>query len=160
MWVKQTLLLFQNIADINGMPQACSSMSTVHNFLTLFLLSFQVTLWLTVSQPVRLGVEPLPGLMTRYYVACMTVAVFVMWCAPSDEVAGLSLVWVCLCHLGNMYKFTYIHYIIHLNTANTIHARPLPVQALYSRLCLILVYRKLQRQLRHLNGHRLDRRQV
>jgi hypothetical protein len=33
-------------------------------------VQLQVTLQLTVSQPVRLGVEPLLGLMTRFYLCC------------------------------------------------------------------------------------------
>jgi hypothetical protein len=47
-----------------------------------------------VNQPVRLGVEPLSGLMTRFY--CFTVSVFgltvfVLSGALDDERSGLSL---------------------------------------------------------------------
>jgi hypothetical protein len=44
--------------------------------------SVRVTLQLTVSQSVRLGVEPSLGLMTRY-LFCMKVAVLSIWGALS-----------------------------------------------------------------------------
>jgi hypothetical protein len=57
----------------------------------------KVTLRLTVSQSVSLGVEPHLGLMTRYffrpeYGIRLTVTFFIPWDALSDERTGLSFV--------------------------------------------------------------------
>jgi hypothetical protein len=51
----------------------------------------RVTLRLTVSQSVCLGIEPRPGLMTRY-LFILKVTVLSIWGALSDERSGLSLV--------------------------------------------------------------------
>jgi hypothetical protein len=53
----------------------------------------KVTLRLTVSQSVSLGVEPHLGLMTRYLIL-FTVTVLFLWGALSDERTGLSFVHV------------------------------------------------------------------
>jgi hypothetical protein len=57
----------------------------------LKLLRVRVTLRLTVSQSVCLGVEPHLGLMTRY-LFWMKVTVLSMWGALSDKRSGLSFV--------------------------------------------------------------------
>jgi hypothetical protein len=57
-------------------------------------LEVEVTLRLTGSQPLCLGVEPTLGLVTRYYVlsegCCLKVAVLFLWDALSDERASLQ----------------------------------------------------------------------
>jgi hypothetical protein len=53
----------------------------------------KVTLRLTVSQSVSLGVEPHLGLMTRYFHYSLTVTVLFLWGVPSDERTGLSFVY-------------------------------------------------------------------
>jgi hypothetical protein len=53
----------------------------------------EVTLRLTVSQSVRLGVDPTLGLVTRYYFLsgfCLKTAVLFLWGALSDERTGLQ----------------------------------------------------------------------
>jgi hypothetical protein len=54
----------------------------------------EVTLQLTVSQSVCQGIEPILGLVTRYYFlskgCCLKVAVLSLWGALSDERSGLS----------------------------------------------------------------------
>jgi hypothetical protein len=65
----------------------------------------KVTLRLTVSQPVCLGVEPTLGLVTRYCFEserCLNVTVLFLWGALSDERSGLSFV--------SMY-IKYLHYM-------------------------------------------------
>jgi hypothetical protein len=54
----------------------------------------EITLRPTVSQSVRLGVEPTVGLTTRYKF-CLNFAVLSLWGALSDERSGLSLVSHC-----------------------------------------------------------------
>jgi hypothetical protein len=56
-----------------------------------FLYRVRVTLRLTFSQSVCLGVEPRLGLMTRY-LFWMKVTVLSIWGALSDERSGLSFV--------------------------------------------------------------------
>jgi hypothetical protein len=68
------------------------------------LRSVKVTLQLTVSQPLCQGIEPILGLVTRYYFlseGCfLKFAVLSFWGVPSDERSGLSFVFLCLviCH--------------------------------------------------------------
>jgi hypothetical protein len=54
----------------------------------------EVTLRLTVSQPVCQGIEPALGLVTRYYFlsegCCLKFAVLYLWGALSDERTGPS----------------------------------------------------------------------
>jgi hypothetical protein len=58
----------------------------------------EVTLRLTVSQSVSLGVEPHLGLMTRYLVRFDSYGlVFFLWGALSDERTGQSFVRVIAC---------------------------------------------------------------
>jgi hypothetical protein len=67
---------------------------------TCNLVKVKVTLRLTVSQSVGLGVEPHLGLMTKYLVLFDSYGlVFFLWGALSDERAGLSFVRVtpCIC---------------------------------------------------------------
>jgi hypothetical protein len=52
----------------------------------------KVTLWLTVSQSVSLGVEPHLGLMTRYSLL-LAVTILLLWGALSDERMSLSFVY-------------------------------------------------------------------
>jgi hypothetical protein len=75
------------------------SLSSPDPAILLVLLSneqhkVRVTLQLTVTQSVCLGVEPLLGLMTRYLFICLKVAVLSIWGAISDERSGLSFVTV------------------------------------------------------------------
>jgi hypothetical protein len=59
----------------------------------LVKVKVKVTLRLTVSQSVCLGVEPRLGLMTRYLgLFWMKVAVLSVWGALSDERSGQSFV--------------------------------------------------------------------
>jgi hypothetical protein len=61
-------------------------------------LKVKVTLRLTVSQSVSLGVEPHLGLMTRYFLLFDSYGlVFFLWGALSDERTGLSFVRVIAC---------------------------------------------------------------
>jgi hypothetical protein len=53
----------------------------------------KVTLRLTVSQSVSLGVEPQLRLMTGYFHYCLTVTVLFLWGALSDERTGMSFVY-------------------------------------------------------------------
>jgi hypothetical protein len=61
---------------------------------TIKELRVRVTLQLTVSQSVCLGVEPRLGFMTRLfiYLFLVKVTVLLIWGALSDEKSGLSLV--------------------------------------------------------------------
>jgi hypothetical protein len=61
------------------------------------LVKVKVTLRLTVSQSVSLGVEPHLGLMTRYLVLFDSYGLFFLWGALSDERTGLSFVRVIAC---------------------------------------------------------------
>jgi hypothetical protein len=57
------------------------------------LVRVRVTLRLTVSQPVSLGVDPLLGLMTRFLALLIDYLVFILLgAALSDERVGLSFV--------------------------------------------------------------------
>jgi hypothetical protein len=56
-------------------------------------VKFKVTLRLTVSKPIILGVEPHLALMTRYLLF-LTLAILLFWGALSDESTGLSCVYV------------------------------------------------------------------
>jgi hypothetical protein len=86
--------------------------------------SVRVTLRLTVSQPVSLGVEPLLGLMTRFLVLYLAYCgLCSSWGALSDERVGLSVVG-SLCRLCRLRIFTLQYSIC------TICTRPLSVQAL------------------------------
>jgi hypothetical protein len=79
----------------------------------------------------------------------------------SDERAGLSFV-ICLC-LCHVYAYVHLHCLCTITIyilLCTIYTWPLSVQALCSKSCLTLSCSMLQRQLSHLNGRRLDRRQV
>jgi hypothetical protein len=83
----------------------------------------RVTLRLTVSQPVSLGVEPLLGLMTRFLVLYLDYCgLCSSWGALSDERVGLSFV-ISLCRLCRLRIFTLQYSIC------TICTRPLSVQA-------------------------------
>jgi hypothetical protein len=66
----------------------------------------KVTLRPTVSQSVRLGVEPQLGLITGYQVVLVTC--LSMSGAPSDERAGLSFVIVTVRLLSKYIQF-YMH---------------------------------------------------
>jgi hypothetical protein len=57
----------------------------------------KVTLRLTVSQSVSLGVEPHLGLMTRYLLLFDSYGLVFLWGALSDERTGLSFVRVIAC---------------------------------------------------------------
>jgi hypothetical protein len=97
----------------------------------------RVTLRLTVSQPVSLGVEPLLGLMTRFLVLYIDYCgLCSSWGALSDERVGLSFVG-SLCRLCRLIIFTLVYNIVY--SICTVCTRPLSVQALWSRLCLILL---------------------
>jgi hypothetical protein len=64
--------------------------------LTSDCVQVQVTLQLTVSKPVRLGIEPLLGLFTRFYfVTRLTVTVLCLVGYPiwRGVASGLSFVW-------------------------------------------------------------------
>jgi hypothetical protein len=54
----------------------------------------EVSLQLTVSQPVCLGVKPTLGIVTRYYFlsdgCCLKVAVLFLWSVLSDKRTGLQ----------------------------------------------------------------------
>ena len=63
----------------------------------ILLGKVKVTLRLTVSQSVCLGVEPRLGLMTRFFFLYMKVTVLFIWGALSDERSGLSFVSHSLC---------------------------------------------------------------
>jgi hypothetical protein len=69
-----------------------------------FQLKVKVRLQLTVSQSLCQGIEPILGLVTRYYFlseGCfLKFAVMSFWGALSDERSGLSFVSLCLviCH--------------------------------------------------------------
>jgi hypothetical protein len=56
-------------------------------------LKVKVTLLLTVSQSVSLGVEPRLRLMTRYLLLFDSYGLFLLWSALSDERMGLSFVY-------------------------------------------------------------------
>jgi positive regulator of sigma E activity len=53
----------------------------------------EVTLRLTVSQSVSLGIEPHLGLVTRYLFFFLQLRVCFLWGALSDERTGLSFVY-------------------------------------------------------------------
>jgi hypothetical protein len=101
----------------------------------------RVSLQLTVSQSVCLGVEPHLGLMTKYLFIYFLwkLRSCQFWGALSDERSGLSFVSQSL-EVGRL--SVYINKIF-LNIYNllerwyTIFTRPLSVQAHYSRLCPI-----------------------
>jgi hypothetical protein len=73
----------------------------------------KVTLQLTVSQSLCQGIEPILGLVTRFYFlseGCfLKFAVLSFWGALSDERSGLSFIFLCLviCH--------YLHQIFTLH---------------------------------------------
>jgi hypothetical protein len=93
----------------------------------------QVTLQLTVSQLVCLGVEPLMGLMTRMYVMSSLLQYESSCGVLSDERAGLSV--MCLCQVC-----TYLHVTVSiLQLFYVLYIHGLSVQAVFSRLCLILI---------------------
>jgi hypothetical protein len=97
----------------------------------------KVTMRLTVSQSVSLGVEPHLGLMTRYLLLLDNYGLVCVG-ALSDERTGLSFVSQPAV-LGQLLVCTiFTFYICHmlLNTY-TIYTRPLSVRAHYSRLCPI-----------------------
>jgi hypothetical protein len=103
----------------------------------------QVTLQLTVSQPVR------PHLTRGGSVICLK-SVFV--------IVTYVLFHTCITN-------TYVPLnTVHTNTLSTmlltVYTWPLSVQAMYIKLSLMLLYSRLQRQLKDLNAFRLDRRQV
>jgi hypothetical protein len=129
----------------------------------------QVTLQLTVSQPVRLGVEPLLGPMTRLLTS--QASLLRSHGAPHLTRGGSV---ICLKSVFVIATYVVFHtcitntYVllntVHTNTLSTmlltVYAWPLSVQAMYSKLRLMLLYSRLQRQLKDLNAFRLDRRQV
>jgi hypothetical protein len=57
----------------------------------------KVTMRLTASQSVSLGVEPHLGLMTRYSLLFFSYGLVFLWGALSDERTGLSFVRVIAC---------------------------------------------------------------
>jgi hypothetical protein len=67
-------------------------------------VKIKVALQLTVSQPLCQGMEPILGLVTRYYFlseGCfLKFAVLSFWGVLSDDRSGLSFVFLCLviCH--------------------------------------------------------------
>jgi hypothetical protein len=74
-----------------------SSLDSNSTWTDWLMVKVKVTLRLTVSQSVSLGVEPHLGLMTRYYFRSeyrirLTVTFFIPWDALSDERTGLSFV--------------------------------------------------------------------
>jgi hypothetical protein len=100
----------------------------------------QVTLQLTVSQPVCLGVELLLGLMTRFYfVTGLTVTVLCLVWSPiwrgGGSIICLKSVFVIYTYIG-LLSIT-IPY--RLFTMYTIYTWLPSVQTLWSRLCLILL---------------------
>jgi hypothetical protein len=68
--------------------------------INLLKTEVKVTLQLTVSQSLCQGIEPILGLVTRYYSlseGCfLNVAVLSLWGALSDERSGLSFVLLSL----------------------------------------------------------------
>jgi hypothetical protein len=72
--------------------------SRSYNIISCWLVK-SVTLRLTVSQSVSLGVEPHLGLMTKYLVLFDSYGLvfFFLWGALSDERTGLSFVRVIVC---------------------------------------------------------------
>jgi hypothetical protein len=75
----------------------------------------EVTLRLTVSQSVRLGVEPTAKLATRYLLY-LKVAVLSLWGALSDERSGLSLVSHC-----QQYFFIVKFFVFFLHVTRFLH---------------------------------------
>jgi hypothetical protein len=97
----------------------------------------RVSLQLTVSQSVCLGVEPHLRLMTRYLFIFVKVADLSMWGALSDERSGQSPVSQSL-EVGQLsvYTYTFVNKIFTTyQNRDTIFTRPLSVQAQYSTLC-------------------------
>jgi hypothetical protein len=63
-----------------------------HSLRNWTVIEVEVTLRVTVSQSVSLGVEPHLGLMIDIY-CCLTVTVLFLWGALSDKRTGLSFVY-------------------------------------------------------------------
>jgi hypothetical protein len=75
-WISDPLTIYRSP------PQATITVSLNYT------LQVKVTLRLTVSQSVSLGVEPQPDI---YY--CLTITVLFLWGALSDERTGLSFIY-------------------------------------------------------------------
>jgi hypothetical protein len=81
------------------------------------IIKVKVTLQLTVSQSLCRGIEPILGLVTRYYFLSegyfLKFAVLSFWGALSNERSGLSFVFLCLviCH--------YLHQVFTLRVFNS-----------------------------------------
>jgi hypothetical protein len=74
----------------------------------------RVTLRLTVSQSVCLGIEPFLGLMTRYLFICLEVAVLSIWDALSDERSvshSKSFVIIYIVQYLQVIKNVYVQYV-------------------------------------------------
>jgi hypothetical protein len=120
----------------------------------------KVTLRLTVSQSVRLGVEPNLGLLTRAFFFFQSYCL-VFWGRPLWREIG-SVMCKSL-SLKSTVVSQYLQQLFTLNSKFTCITniyniyRPRSVQALYSRVCPKLVYHG---SLRHLNSRTHDGRQV
>jgi hypothetical protein len=73
----------------------------------------KVTLQLTVSQSLCQGIEPILGLVTRYYFlseGCfLKFAVLAFWGVLSDERSDLSFVFLCLVICYYLHKIFTLH---------------------------------------------------
>jgi hypothetical protein len=122
----ETLLLPLMLAVLTCLPfcffYVCST--AVNHWFSDFLFRVRVTLRLTVSQPVSLGVETLLGLMTRFLVLHLDYYGLCSLGGALGVLLGLSFVG-SLCHIFCRVRIFTLQYSI-----CTICTRPLSVQAL------------------------------
>jgi hypothetical protein len=107
------------------------------------LVKVKVTLQLTVSQSLCQGIEPILGLLTRYYFlpeGCfLKFAVSSFWGALSDERSGV----ICLSLSSNLPLFTsniYVTYVLQFSNLYTMNIKLQSVPSEYSRLCSTSYY--------------------
>jgi hypothetical protein len=118
----------------------------------------KVTLQLMVSQSLCQGIEPILGLVTRYYFlseGCFLKFAFLSFCgALSDERSGLSFVFLSS-------NLPYITRVLQFSNLYTINIKLQSVPSEYSRLCSASYFRSnILQESRHMNGRIDDRRQV
>jgi hypothetical protein len=88
--------LWREVGSVICLSQSVAICQYLHHGLAF---EVEVTLQLTVSQPVCQGVEPTLGLVTKYHFlskCCLKVAVLSLWGALSDERSDLSFVFLSL----------------------------------------------------------------